>query len=171
MAVSRPRGASPKKRASTSSQHRRILIGGAAQHHAIEMGQMRFGFLQSLDAAIEHDVQMRIFPLHPIDQIIIQRRHVAVFLGRKALQPGLARMHGETGDAGIGAGARSGAQRHLRVLVVHADAAFDGDGNANGLAHCRHAIGHQRGSRIRQAPKRPDCTRSDGQPTLRLISS
>jgi len=27
------------------------------------------------------------------------------------------------------------------------------------------------GSRIRQAPKRPDCTRSDGQPTLRLISS
>ena len=27
------------------------------------------------------------------------------------------------------------------------------------------------GSRIRQAPKRPDCTRSAGQPTLRLISS
>ena len=27
------------------------------------------------------------------------------------------------------------------------------------------------GSCIRQAPKRPDCTRSDGQPTLRLISS
>ena len=27
------------------------------------------------------------------------------------------------------------------------------------------------GSRIRQAPKRPDCTRSDGQPTFRLISS
>ena len=27
------------------------------------------------------------------------------------------------------------------------------------------------GSRIRHAPKRPDCTRSDGQPTLRLISS
>ena len=27
------------------------------------------------------------------------------------------------------------------------------------------------GSAIRQAPKRPSCTRSDGQPTLRLISS
>ena len=27
------------------------------------------------------------------------------------------------------------------------------------------------GSRIRQAPKRPDCTLSEGQPTLRLISS
>jgi hypothetical protein len=27
------------------------------------------------------------------------------------------------------------------------------------------------GSRIRQAPNVPDCTRSDGQPTLRLISS
>ena len=27
------------------------------------------------------------------------------------------------------------------------------------------------GSRIRQAPKRPLCTRSDGQPQLRLISS
>ena len=27
------------------------------------------------------------------------------------------------------------------------------------------------GSSIRQAPKRPSCTRSDGQPTLRLISS
>ena len=28
-----------------------------------------------------------------------------------------------------------------------------------------------RGSRIRQAPNRPSCTRSDGQPTLRLISA
>ena len=27
------------------------------------------------------------------------------------------------------------------------------------------------GSAIRQAPKRPSCTRSDGQPMLRLISS
>jgi len=27
------------------------------------------------------------------------------------------------------------------------------------------------GSAIRQAPKRPDCTRSEGQPTLRLISA
>ena len=27
------------------------------------------------------------------------------------------------------------------------------------------------GSRIRQAPKRPSCTRSEGQPTLRLTSS
>ena len=27
------------------------------------------------------------------------------------------------------------------------------------------------GSRIRQAPKRPDCTRSDGHPTLILLSS
>src|SRR3569832_991793 len=27
------------------------------------------------------------------------------------------------------------------------------------------------GSAMRHAPKRPDCTRSDGQPTLRLISS
>jgi hypothetical protein len=27
------------------------------------------------------------------------------------------------------------------------------------------------GSAIRQAPKRPDCTRSDGQPTLRFTSA
>ena len=37
-------------------------------------------------------------------------------------------------------------------------------------AHGRDAFADQFGLRIRQAPNVPDCTRSDGQPTLRLIS-
>ena len=64
------------------------------------------------------------------------------------------------------------AQACLSVLVVDADAALDRDRHVD--ARSRIAATQSptsAGSRIRQAPKRPDCTRSDGQPTLRLISS
>ena len=120
-----------------------ILVGGAAQHHAIDMGQMRLGLVQGLDAAIEDDLQGRILALDAIDQIIIQRRHVAVFLRRQALQPGLARMHGEARHARRGARRDQGAQTFFGILVVHADAAFDGDGHGHRFAHGRHAIGDQ----------------------------
>ena len=125
-------------------QHRRVLIGGAAQHHAIDMVEMRCGLIQGLDAAIEDDLQRWILALHAIDQIVIQRRHVAVLFRRQALQPGLAGMHGEAGHARRRAHRDQGAQTFFGILVVHADAAFDGYGHGHRFAHGRHAIGDQR---------------------------
>ena len=50
-----------------------------------------------------------------------------------------------------------------------------GGSDPQALAQCARIAATQSatsaGSRMRHAPKRPDCTRSDGQPTLRLISS
>ena len=45
-ALSRSRGVAAEKARIDLGQHGGILIGGAAQHHAVETGQMRFGFVQ-----------------------------------------------------------------------------------------------------------------------------
>ena len=61
----------------------------------------------------------------------------------------------------------------LGVLVVDAEAALHGGRDATAAPRssppCTRRPAPARA--IRQAPKRPLCTRSDGQPTLRLISS
>ncbi len=78
-------------------------------------------------------------------------------------------------DQRIGAGgddaARQRIERDFRILIVDPDPALDRDRNAHRALHGGDAFGDQSGSAIRQAPKRPSLTRSDGQPTLRLISS
>ena len=88
-------------------------------------------------------VSAGIFALDAIDQIVVQRRHFAVFLGRETLKPSLARVNGEAGGTLIGAARDQFAQRHFGVLIVHADPAFDGDGQGDRLAHRRHAVRHQ----------------------------
>ena len=60
---------------------------------------------------------------------------------------------------------------YFRILIVDADPALDGDRNTHLALHGVDAPATSAGSAIRQAPKRPFFTRSDGQPTLRLISS
>jgi endonuclease/exonuclease/phosphatase (EEP) superfamily protein YafD len=83
-------------------------------------------------------------------------------------------MHDERRAASRGDAFDEVGQRGVLVLLVDADAAFHGDFDARSATASRIAATHSAtsaGSRMRQAPKRPDCTRSDGQPTLRLISS
>ena len=80
-------------------------------------------------------------------------------------------MHDERAAAGGGDRVDEGDRVGLGVLVVDADAALDRDRHGDAPAHRRDAVGDERGLAIRQAPKRPSCTRSDGQPTLRLISA
>ncbi len=64
------------------------------------------------------------------------------------------------------------AERLFRLLVVDTDAAFDRHRNRNRASRIAATHSATRcGSCIRHAPKRPDCTRSEGQPTLRLISA
>ncbi len=106
---------------------------------------MRLGRVHGGDAAIDRDVQMRPLALQPAHQIVIQRRHVAVLLGRQPLQPGLARMDDEDLDPDGGAGVHRGEQADGRVLIVHPDAAFDARGQADGPLDRRHTVGHQLG--------------------------
>ena len=92
----RPRDwARRKSRASTSSRTAGALVGGAAQHHAVDVAQCASRLVQRRDAAIDDDGQVRALALQPLDQAIVQRRDVAVLLRRQALQPGLAGMDDE----------------------------------------------------------------------------
>ncbi|MNJ31077.1 hypothetical protein D3C77_256990 [compost metagenome] len=130
------------------TQQGRLVIGGAAQHdavqlHAIGRVQMRLGLVQIADPAVDADGQMRPLALQTPHQGVVQRRHVAVLLGRQPLQPGLARMDDEVVDAHGGRGVDRGEQAFLRVLIVDADAAFDRGGHADRRLDRRHAVGHQ----------------------------
>ena len=88
--------------------------------------------------------QLRPLALQPVDQRVVERRHVAVLLRRQALQPGLARVH----DERVGRRPRRTAstrrvERRPRVLLVDADAALHRHRNRHRRAHRRHALGDQ----------------------------
>ncbi len=80
-------------------------------------------------------------------------------------------MDDEGGDAGLAARLDQGEQGFARMLVVNADAALDGGRDIGHLAHRLHRVGHELRLAHQAAPNDPDCTRSDGQPQLRLTSS
>ena len=121
----------------------RLLIGGAAHHHAVDMVQMRKRRLDAADAAVENDGEPRMRAFEPIDAIVIERRNFAVFLRRQTFEPGFARMH----DERIGARAldrlRKNFERRFRILVVDADAAFDRDRDRHRRLHRGDAIADQ----------------------------
>ena len=124
------------------------------------------------NAAVDDDRQVRMRGLQPVHEVVVERRDVAVLARRQAFEPGLARVHDQRIGAGKPppsrrrrAGPSSGScssmpMRHFTVTGI-ATAAFIAATQSPTSA----------GSAIRHAPKRPSCTRSEGQPTLRLISS
>ena len=77
-----------------------LLIGGAAHHDAVDVGELLLRLLEARDAAIDDDLEIGMRALQPMHQRVVERRHVAVFLRRQSLQPGLARMHDERVGAG-----------------------------------------------------------------------
>ena len=135
--------ASPNRSAIDGQQSPRLLIGRASQHHAIDMSEMLLRFSDTADAAIDDDGHVRHCRLQPIDPVIIERRDVAVFLRRQSVEPGLAGMHDQRIGARRDDAARQFVERNLRILIVDADAAFDGDGNLHRALHRGDAFGNQ----------------------------
>ncbi len=86
-------------------------------------------------------MQRRELRLHRVDQRIVQRRDLAVFLGAQALEPGLARVDRHPPDARALQHVQKFGQHLFGLLVVHPDAALDGHGHGAGVLHGRHAIG------------------------------
>ena len=80
-----------------------VVVGLAADHHAVDMLQMLGDLLIAGDAAVEHDGQRREVGLQPVHHLVAQRRHLAVFLRAQALQPGVARVHDEDAAAAASA--------------------------------------------------------------------
>ena len=121
-----------------------LLIGGAAHHDAVDIFEVRKPLFDAGNAAVENDGQARMRRLEPIDARVIERRNFAVLLRRQPFEPGLAGMHDERVGARRFDRAGKNFQRLFRILLVDADAAFDGDRHRNGGLHRRHAVAHQR---------------------------
>ena len=139
--------AGSKKRRSTSVENVRRLVGGAAEHHAVDVIQMPRGRVEVLDAAVENDRQLGACGLEPVHAVVIERRDLAVLLRRQTVEPRLARVHDEDAAAGAGDRIDKALQVGLAVLLVDADAAFDGHGHGDALLHGGDACGDQLGLR------------------------
>ena len=136
----------------------RLLIGGAPQHDAIDMSEMRLRLVEAGDAAIDDDGHIGHRGLQPIDPVVVERRDVAIFLRRQSVEPGLAGVHDQRIRAGGDHAARQRIERDFRILIVDADPAFDGDRNVAPRASWQRR-------RRRPAPAPPSGRRRSGRPS------
>ena len=119
------------------------LVGGAAEHHAVDVFQMPRGRVEVFDAAVENDRQLGMRGLEPVHAVVVERRDLAVLLRRQTVEPGLARVHDEGAAAGAGDRIDEALQVGLAVLLIDADAAFDGHRHGDALLHGGDAGGDQ----------------------------
>src|SRR5262245_9095744 len=76
----------------------------------------------------------------PTDARVIERRNIAVLARRKAVQPGLARVHDQRSNAGALDRAGERFERLLRILIVDADATLDAHGQLDRSCRGRDAV-------------------------------
>src|SRR5215207_4897371 len=72
-----------------------VAIGRAPEHHTIEISEVRFGFIERTDTAVDDNRQIGVPMLQAIDPLIIERGNFTILARGKALKPGLAGMHDE----------------------------------------------------------------------------
>ena len=133
------------------------VISAAPDHHAVQSSvQEPLGLIKRGYPAVHRNMQIGKQPLHAVHDVIIKRRNIAVFLRRQPLQPRLAGMNCHAGTPRANHMRQKLRQDHLRVLIIHADAAFHRHLNLHRRTHRRQAARNQRRM---------------FQPTLRLISS
>ena len=183
---------SPARARQFRQQHRPV-IGLAAQHHAVGPAQLANYLRRRAQAAVEHHRHRRDARLELAHHVVTQRRNLAIVAGDQAPSTALractmtasqpaATMPSTNSSSAARSAVRSGRPRRAPFPVAtrprpelaridDADAQLHGHRDRHGIAHGGHALGDQRGLSIRQAPKAPECTRSLGQPQLRLISS
>ena len=68
--ISVPRGQPP-----------RVVIRLTADHHTVDVLQLRVHLFSGVDAAIDHDVELRKVVFELVHHLIAQWRHFAVFFG------------------------------------------------------------------------------------------
>ncbi len=119
------------------------MIRRAAEHDAVDFLEMLPALSEIGNSAIDDDRQVRILALDLIDEIVVERRHVAIFLRRQSIQPRLARMHDEDADAGCFTAFEHQSERVMRFLIVDTEAALDRHRNGDCCPHGGHALRHQ----------------------------
>ncbi len=135
-----------RRQSSLSFQRTAGLRGeGTTHHHAIEPCQLLLHGGIGVQAAVDGKGQVRKIGLELAHHAVAQRRQFAVFPGRQALEPGVARMHDEHRATRIGHGADKIAHKGVALVLVNADAVLDRDGHLHHVHHGLHAVGHQLG--------------------------
>src|SRR5579871_792306 len=94
----------------------RILIGGPAQHDAIDPLEMGCRGLERGEPAIENYSQCRVFALDRVHERIVERRNLPVFTRRQPLEPGFSRVDNEDARARVGDCGDEIPQARFRVL-------------------------------------------------------
>ena len=123
------------------SQEPRVLVGFATDHDAIQVLELFFDLVKRLDAAVDAQVQVRHFGLEAVDELVVEWRYFAVFLGRESLEPSLAGVDNENLATGVAHGLDKVRKELPAVEVVDANAALDRNWNRDGILHCLEAIG------------------------------
>ena len=121
------------------------VVSLAAHHHAIQRAQVLSNLRRAVDAAVDDEFQGGKVSLQTQHPLRLQRWNVAVFLGRQALQPGIAGMHDEEFATRLRDGAHKVPHEVVALATVNADAVFHRHGNVHRVLHGFHAIGHQSG--------------------------
>src|SRR5262249_18995362 len=111
---------------------------------AIEASQVLQRLIDVRDAAIEHDRKTRMRGFEPVDASIIERRDVAILPRRETLEPSLARVDDQRGDASLFDRAGERFKRLLRILIVDADTAFDRDRQLDRAGHGGDTVADER---------------------------
>ena len=106
-------------------EERRIVVGGAADHHAIDGAEQSLGRIERLDPAIDADEVRRDPRPQTPHTIVVERRHRPIFLGAEAGQPGLSGVDPEGVGAGGDHAVGERVEGDFRVLLVDAEAALD----------------------------------------------
>ena len=111
------------------------VIGGAAGHDAVHMGELPLHLFDGIDFAVDDDLQIGPAGLQAMHAGGIERRLRAVLLRRDPIQPSLACMDDKGFHTGIGHHIDEAVKTGVLVHVIDANAALDGDGQIAGPAH------------------------------------
>src|ERR1700733_13911049 len=108
-------------------EQRRPMVTGAAEHYAVyPPGHVTAALLHSRKPAVQDHVQLRPLALEPMNVLVLERRNLAVLLGRQAAEDCDPRVDVERVDAGGRDRVDEGGEELIVVAIVDADAAFDG---------------------------------------------
>jgi hypothetical protein len=108
---------------------------------------------KAVDAPVEDDFQGGEIRLQAIDHLVAQRRHLAVFLGAEALEPGLAGVDGEASAARRRHPGDEVLQVGVGIALVDADPGLDRHRQVRRRGHRRHRVRDQVGFRHQAGPE------------------
>jgi hypothetical protein len=130
------------KRGVPTAQEPRVVISLAADHHAVGVLQMLRDLFVGLDAAVHGDQQARKVFFELVGQLVTQRRNLAVFFRRQAIEPGITSVHDKNFAPRIAHRTHKVAHKVVALDAVNADAVLHRHRHVHHIEHGFHTVGH-----------------------------